>query len=332
MKNFIQKLILFTLIPFLFITAFDVYLRKVNTLSSAKYDGLIDIKKNIDVVFLGNSHANYGINPYYFNNFNAYNLANVSQKIYFDKRILKKAMNDGVSNLKYVFISVDYHSLYRSSQGLRNTWYYYKHGIKYKNKKYVKERISPFIWGYTPKVAVSLLKKEITRSIWHPNSVINFDVENGVDLNDTLINGFIGYTVQNKMLFNKLKYKTRAKSFKENSLESERREVIVDLESFIDFLKKNNIEPILFSSPTFREYNQYLDSVTIQKNKNDIKKICKKFDIQYWRYNEDIRFLYEDFFDPDHLNKKGAAKLSSILDSRLLDYEKVRTHNNVYKK
>ncbi|MGM5471340.1 hypothetical protein ACS386_13765 [Flavobacteriaceae bacterium LMO-SS05] len=327
MKKFIRKLILFTIIPLLFVLAFDVYLRNINTLLSAKYEGLMEAKENIDVVFLGNSHASYSMNPYFFKNFNAYNLAEDNQKIYFDKRILKKAIDDGVSNLKYVFISVDYHSLYTSSQGIRNVWTYYKNGIKYKNQNYLKAEISPFLWGYTPKVAVSLLRKEIIRRIKYDYSVIDFDVQKGVNLNDTLTNGFIGLSGQDKMSFNELNYKVRAESFQENNLVSERKEVVADLESFIVYLKKNNIKPVLFSSPTFSEYNQFLDSVTIQKNKNDLNKICKKFNIQYWRYNEDVRFSNLDFYNQDHLNKRGAAKFSSIIDSRLLNYDKARTHN-----
>ncbi len=322
MKKFIYKLILFSILPLLFILSFDLFLRNMNTLHTAKYDGLMKIKKDVEVIFLGNSHANYSINPYYFKNFNTYNLANVGQKIYFDKRLLKKAINDGVSNLKYVFISVDYHSLYKSTQGVRNVWTYYSNGIKYKEQDYTKEIISPFLWGYTPRVSFSHLKKAILRKIYSDDFSIDFDVEKGVDTKDSLINGFIGLSGQNKKAFNEKNYKLRAKVFTEDILKSERREVIKDLKSFIVFLKNNNIEPILFSSPTFNEYNKFLDSATIARNKNDINSICKEFDIQYWRYTEDMRFLKKDFYDQDHLNKKGAVKFSTILNLRLLDYKK----------
>jgi hypothetical protein len=329
MIKFIKRFILFAALPFLFVLFFDLYLRNIDTLTSAKYDGLIELKKDVEVVFLGNSHANYSINPSYFKNFTTYNLANVRQQIYFDKRLLEKAMNDGVSNLKYVFISVDYHSLYTSSQGIRNVWTYYDNGIKYKKQDYTKEIISPFIWGYTPKVSISLLKKDILRKIYNDASAINFEVEKGVNIYDTLINGFIGFSGQDKTSFNEIRYKERAEVFIENNVESERKIVIEDLKSFITYLKKNNIEPILFSSPTFSEYNNFLDSVVINKNKNDIKNICQEFKIQYWRYNEDIRFSENDFYNQDHLNKKGAAKFSAILNSRLIEYENARTHNKV---
>ena len=331
MKKFINNLILFLVLPFLFILCFDFYLRNMDTSYSAKYDGLMNVKKEIDVLFLGNSHANYAISPSHFKDFNVYNLANVSQPIYFDKRLAIKAINGGVSNLKYVFISVDYHSLFTSSQGIRNVWSYYANGIRYKNQNYLKERISPFIWGYTPKVSISLLKKDFKRRMLYGNSVIHFEVEEGVNIKDQLCNGFIGFEGINSLSFNSVTYKDRENFFREDTIKSERLEVIKDLNSFILFLKNKDIEPIFFSSPTFNDYNEYLDKNQMIRNLADIHKICEQHNIKYWGFNEDIRFSKEDFYNQDHLNTKGASKFSVILNSKLKEYDKARTHNNVYK-
>ena len=324
MRKFIVRLIQFSFLPFLFVICFDLYLRNIDNLYDAKYDGLMKIKQEVEVLFLGNSHANYAVNPLYIKDYKAYNLASVNQKIYFDKRLTIKAIDDGVSNLKYVFISVDYHSLYSSSQGMRNVWSFYSNGIKYKEQDYTKEQISPFIWGYTPKVSISLLKKDIERRIRHGNDVIKYEVGKGVNIKDTLYNGFIGNEANNSLIFNHMDYKKRANGFKENIYngEEEREEIIEDLSSFISFLKNRNIEPILFSSPTYGEYNEYLDKEQVKQNLEDIHSICNEFNIQYWRFNEDITFKKEDFYDQDHLNKKGAAKFSIILNNRLRAYEK----------
>ncbi|MGQ1909308.1 hypothetical protein ACT3CE_05925 [Marinifilum sp. RC60d5] len=294
-----------------------------------KYNGLLNAKDSIQVLFLGNSHANYSVNPCMLEDFIGYNIANVSQQIYFDKRLTIKAINEGVRNLKYVFISVDYHSLFTSSQGVRDIWSYYANGIKYKNKDYIKSTVSPFIWGYTPKVSLSLIKKRVLNTLKYRNdSIINFNVENGVNITDHLCGGFIGLEGLNNYSFNNLSYKKKASNFKENINKSERVEVIKDLNSFILFLKNKNIEPVLFSSPTYREYNKYLDKKQIKRNIEDIDNICQKYNIQYWRFNEDCRFLKKDFYNQDHLNKKGASKFSIILNKKLKMYDKLRMHNN----
>jgi len=287
----------------------------------------MNIKKEIQVLFLGNSHANYAINPSCFKNFKVYNLANVSQQIYFDKRLTIQSIKSGMPQLKYVFISVDYHSLFTSTQGVRNIWSYYANGIKYKDQDYTKANISPFIWGYTPKVAFSLLKKDIIKRIKYDNSVIDFDVEDGVNIKDHLCNGFLGFEGFDNTSFNDVNYKIRAETFKEDTSNSERLEVISDLNSFILFLKSKNIEPILFSSPTYRDYNKYLNGKQVGRNLADIHSICKKNDIQYWRFDDDIRFSKEDFYNQDHLNKKGASKFSIFLDDCLRTYDKTHVGN-----
>ena len=321
MKNFFKNLILFSVIPLLLLIVIDFYLRNINTVYSAKYEGLMKIKDSVEVIFLGNSHANYGIDPSAFRNFKTYNLANVSQLIYFDRRLLEKVLNEKVSNLKYVFISIDYHSFYSSDQGMRNVWTYYAYGIKYKNQSYTKAILSPFLWGYTPKVSISLIKKDIIRQIKYGEISNNFDVEEGVNIQDSLWNGFLGFTGQDESLFNEEKFKARVKEFEEKRVASERQEIIEDLISFIKYLKKNEIEPILFSAPTYSEYNQYLDRVTINQNKDITNKICEEFNIQYWDYMEDGRFNKSDFFNPDHLNKNGAKKLSLMLNDRLSEFD-----------
>ncbi len=45
--------------------------------------------------------------------------------------------------------------------------------------------------------------------------------------------------------------------------------VLSDLHQFIRFLKELNIRPILFSSPTYREYNRHLESAQTARNLHD---------------------------------------------------------------
>ena len=63
MKLFIKKILLFILPIIIFVISIDSYLRNINSLYQEKN---ITLKKNadkIEVLILGNSHANYGINP-----------------------------------------------------------------------------------------------------------------------------------------------------------------------------------------------------------------------------------------------------------------------------
>ncbi len=324
MHRFLKKLILISILPILSIVVFDIWLRNLNTSYSEKYDGLLAQKDSVRVLFVGNSHANYAIDPTAFSKYYAYNLANVSQKIYFDKRLTLKAIDAGVENLKYVFISVDFHSLYTSRQGQREIWSYYGNGVKHHDRNYFLANLSPLFWGYTPKVAWALLKKKIKNRLkYNGEKIIDFDVETGVDVNDTVAHGYIGYTGQNKYRLTPESYRNRADHFKEPK-DSMREDVILDLKDFITKLKEKDIEPILFSCPTYAGYNQYLDTNILNQNAADIGEISKAYNIQYWPYMDSDKFSLDEFYDSDHLNKKGAKKFTKILSDRLNDYEKAK--------
>lgn len=323
MKKYISNILKFLILPFVIIFFFEIYLRNMDSVYTEKYDGLMVVKEDINVLFVGNSHANYAVNPLYIKDFTAYNLANISQLLYFDKRLTIKSINEGVANLKYVFISIDYHSLFKSDQGPRNVWSFYSNGIKYEDQDYTKEKISRFFWGYSPKVAISLLKKDLSRRFNGKQSV-TFDVENGVNIEDSLYYGFIGYEGTEKKAFNTDNYIEQAKRFQETNDRRGRMEVIQDLKDFISLLKKKNIEPILFSSPTYFEYNKILDKNQIERNTNDLKNLCNEFDLQYWQFDNDSRFIQEDFYDQDHLNKEGAKKFSILINDKLYKYDKLK--------
>ncbi len=324
MKRFIRKTVLFIVIPMLATILFDFWLRNQDSLYKEKYNGAINQKDSIQVLILGNSHATYAVDPACFEEYYAYNIANVNQFIYFDKRLTLKLINEGIPNLRYVFISVDYHSLYNSSQGIRDIWSFYGNGIKYKDKDYTYCNISPFLWGYTPSVAFSLLKKKLIR-YWHygDRPILDFDVEQGVSITDTIYRGFISYTDTDYDSFNKLKYKNRAEEFDEPEI-SEREDVLNDLTDFIIQLKKDSIIPILFSSPTYIEYNSYLNSEIIRCNQININGICSKYNLEYWDCTKDINFKKEDFYNYDHLNKRGAKKFSKILANKLHEYSTLK--------
>ena len=142
------------------VTMMDFYLENMNSLYKEKAEGLKKDAHEIKILILGNSHATYGVNPDYFTDY-AFNIANVGQSIYFDKELTLQNL-EKLKNLKYVLISVDYHSLYFSRQrGERNIWSYYGNGIKYPSDNYKKADISPFLFGYDPRVSFSLVKKNI---------------------------------------------------------------------------------------------------------------------------------------------------------------------------
>lgn len=212
--------------------------------------------------------------------------------------------------LKYVLISIDYHSLHTSSQGERNIWSYYSNGIKYKDTYYLLSNLSPFLWGYGPKVSLIFLKKKILNK----NKIL--DLESGVKNTSLFYRGYLGYSGQSKKSFTDSAYKIRISNFEVDDVKNYE-EVIADLEDLIVALKSKEITPILFCSPTYKEYNRMLNNSILSKNRLEIDKICSKYSLNYLDYMDDNRFDKNDFYNADHLNQEGAKKFSKILSNEL---------------
>jgi len=317
----LKKTIIFISVPLLIIVSIDFWLRNQNSTYKEKVNGLEEEKDSIQLVILGDSHAAYGIDPTQFS-LNSYNLANLGQSLYFDKRITLKHI-DELKKLQYVLINFDYPSFYYSSQGDFDTWSYYGNGIKYKNKQYWLANISPFLFGYTKDVTKSIAKKRVA-NLWKykdADIIDHIDVEYyRINPKDKFTKGFLGVKGPIDSTFNETWCKRRAKYFNNTIFPStERKEVLYDLEDFIKKLKQRNVTPVLITPPMFYEYYAYLDTAVLRQNEEDIGMLCKLYNIEYWDFSNDPRFAYskEDYSDPDHLNKKGAKRFTRLLDEKI---------------
>jgi len=324
MRKFVYRICLF-LLPLVAITLIlDFFVRNQDSLYKAKYEGALHDRDRIEIIILGNSHAHAGVDPEGFDLY-AYNLANVAQSLYFDKRITLSLLPH-IKKLKYVFISVDYHSLYLSSQGVRDIWSYYGHGVRYpayKNTQYFLADLSPTLFGYTPRAVLAFLKKKIVHKVRYGRDVIYFDAGTGTNVAAPVVKGFISFEGHQSSAFTAEHYKKRIQAFNEGITNSkEHEEILADLEDFIETLLKANVTPILLSVPTYYEYNRYLDRSVLRNNQKAIDRLCKKYHLRYLDLMDSDMFEKEDFYNGDHLNKKGARKLAGILNNFIRDIEK----------
>ena len=200
MKKLVFRLLLFFASPVIFIALVDFNLRDLETLYRAKYISAQNSIDSLQILILGNSHATYGIDSKGFSMY-AFNIANVNQSLYFDKRITLSLLDSAI-NLRYVLISIDYHSLYFSSQDIRNIWSYYGNGIKYKDHDYTMAIISPFLFGFSPRVGFTLIKRKLANS--YRGRKIILDLEDDVNPLAPLQKGFMPLVGINEGLMNEV--------------------------------------------------------------------------------------------------------------------------------
>ncbi|MEP5341497.1 MAG: hypothetical protein ABJL44_17355 [Algibacter sp.] len=287
MKQFIKGFFFFIFPILAVFCVLEILVRDSNSLYKEKWKGYTTKADSIEVLVLGNSHAMNAIAPKEFDLF-TYNMAFGSQTLYFDKAITLKQIKN-MPNLKYVLISIDYHSLYYTHNEARDIFYHYYYNIDYNNKNYVLEDIS---WIY------ALGFKQTIRD----------------HLQRTKANSYRGYVSHNSTNWNvmdTLNGKKRVEQLEAGF--SEENNITNNLNSFINTLKSKGITPILITLPCHKYFNQYLNKEVVKKNNLEINKICALNKIPYWNL---VNQTYPDslFYNVDHLNKHGAKKVSTELN------------------
>lgn len=312
MRKFIKYLIYFAL-PFIILVGFfEIYLRQIDTTYTEKEKGIIQNQKKIEVLILGNSRATLGIDPNQFDLY-AYNLANVAQPFYYDKRIALKHL-DNLSNLKYVFITLDGSSLYYSRMDSREIWSYYGNGVEYKDEMSFSSKYF-YLKGYSVSIAIRLLKNDLSGKY---NTIKAIDLDPDYNLERPIKKGFFTYKNTRAEGMSASHIFNRAGKGLDKGISKQKGEILMDLEDFIKTLKAKNITPILLTMPCYKDYVKALNKNFVKRTESDFQNLAKKYHLEYWNY---LNFPMErtDFHDCDHLNVKGAEKFSKVLNERLME-------------
>jgi len=308
MKRFIKRFLLFALPLILILVGFELFLRKMDTSYKVKREQISSSGRKAEVLIVGNSHA-ARLDPREFS-LEAFNLAQVNQSLYFDRRITLKYL-DQFRKLKYVLISVDYHSLYFSDEGNRNIWSYYGYGINYKNSLSFPEKVS-YLAGYKTKFLMEFVKRRLTGKY---KVIRGLEVEEAADLGQPIVKGFVPYTDTSEL---DEKYTRDRAAFFNNIVRTsaERKEILADLEGFIVDLKARKIFPIFITLPCYAPYRELLDKKVQQQNRADILTLSRKYKIPYLDYFT-MPLSPDCYLNCDHLNGKGSLIVSDSLSSDL---------------
>ena len=89
MNKLIKRVLLYLSPLLLIFIAFEMFYRFVPNNYSVKYSTIPTKYNNTEILIFGNSHTFYGLNPKYFDK-PTYNLAHISQTLYFDKLLFDK--------------------------------------------------------------------------------------------------------------------------------------------------------------------------------------------------------------------------------------------------
>lgn len=298
MKNFLKLLVIFCLPIILAGAAIEILLRKIPNDYLYKKNYLDKNSAGIKILFLGNSHAFFGINPEYFTS-TSFNASYVSQSFNYDFEILKQYKNKWDS-LQYIVIPIDQPSIYgRLEKGseawrLKNYAIYYNINITHhitdntelfnNNLKMTSARIKGFYLNHTSPITCSAKG-------WG----MDYNSKNNKNLEET------GKTAAQRYSGNDYGY------LAENT---------ASLKSIIEFAAAKKIKVILFPPPAYKSYIKNLNKVQLQQPMVLARQLCNTYpNTIYFNLLNDETFLPTDYYDADHVNEIGAKKLSLKLDS-----------------
>ena len=283
----------------------EILLRNIPNEYSYKSEYLERNSNKIKVLFLGNSHIFYGINPELINH-NYFNASHVAQSLDIDFEILKKHQKNW-NNLEFIVVSVDYMSLLSSLKDGPAEWRLKNYEIYYNIN--IRNKLTDNFEIFNGKLA-----KNINRIFRY-----YFKNERGININK------LGWGTQLNSSNSKDLLKTgkvaAGRHAAKDSISFNKQ--ISNLEKIIMFAKHKKVKIILVSCPSYKTYVENLDVKELTSTIDVIKALENKYtNMKYYNLLNDKSFIDKDFFDADHLNEIGTEKFTVKMDSIIKTFKK----------
>lgn len=302
MKKTVYKLFLFLLPIALVWGCVEWFYRTVPNNYTIKYDYMQAHADEVETLLFGSSHSFYALNPKYFSG-HTFNLANISQSIYFDE-LLFESYFDRMAKLKKVVLCIEYSNLSHKENAREDAF------RKYYYENYMHLDVS-IISPLDPK-KYSLAFTRSLEQTWESYERYDF-FGTIVDCDP---NGWGNNYPKVYRYGPSYNVKERLQSHEDGSTDFTVN--LQRLNRIISECKNRNIEVVIVSLPQSQLYTQGLN----RKKLNLIYATCGQLaleneNVRYLNLFEDQRFTDADFFDADHLNDIGAVKCSKIVNGFL---------------
>ena len=300
MKRFICKLILFVFpVAVIFLLLNALYVRTNYWKHENNTDKFVNIPYDLELVNLGSSHTCYGLNYDVVPELKAWNLANDSQRYFWDYGVLKNYA-DHLAENAIVIIPISYFGVIARGDYSEYRKRYYRILPK-EDMDYwlLKEYIA---YCKLPLLSAGVNRIHIFRDIPKERMTPFYGREkhlDGEDLYTYCVNKHKSWTANNK----------GEEGYKENREEISR---------IIDFCYAHHLRPVLITAPITDVLNEIYEAdndffSTFEQFSNDL---CQKYaGLIYLDYSrsEDFSPYHELFADGDHLNNFGAEKFTRTL-------------------
>jgi hypothetical protein len=302
MKKFILKTFIFLLPLIIPGIAMEFLLRQIPNDYEYKKNYLDRNSNQIEVLFLGDSHAFFGLNPVYCTTA-SFNASHVSQSLNYDLRILKKYEHSW-DRLRVVFIPISYFSFFESVESGSESW-----------------RIKNYIIYYGIKTSKALkdhseiLSSKLTNNL---GRLVSYYIKGNTEISCSAL----GWGISYKSRYAEDLDQTGKEAAKRHTAKDLRyySENVVTLKSIIEFGKRHNINIVLFTPPAYKTYVCNLRKDQLNKSIQTAESVSMHTtNCSYFNFLEDKSFSESDFYDADHLNEIGAEKFTQLINKLIIE-------------
>ena len=99
------------------------------------------------------------------------------------------------------------------------------------------------------------------------------------------------------------------------------------MKELADFCKSHHIQLVLITTPCWHTYYDQLNNKQLTKMYELTHKFQQEYNLPYFDYLKDTRFVADDFYDSNHLSDVGAIKFTKFLDKDIKSIQHSEGHN-----
>lgn len=295
MKRFIRDIVIFVVVLLILFGGAEWVAESIPNSYIYKRDYMELYGGEIKTLILGSSNAYDGLNPCVLPN--AFNLANSSQTLEDDYRLLAKYI-DSMDSLQTVIVGLDYHALGATSQANRRTYYtiYMDLYSRWPLSRYSFELFD--LEALTKKIIKYVVSRDVMRCdslgqrIGHTKEAAKTGAE--------WWNKDVLSLVENDR-FNILDFRFQIE------------ENIRHMHAIVDLCNAHGVQPVIVQMPVTREYKQYLPAQQITFHDSvmrSLPSLAIYIDASDWSMPDD------EWYNATHLTKEASVGFThQLMDS-----------------
>lgn len=297
MKQFVRNISLFSLLIAVPLVLAELYVRHMPNPARYKHEWMLSNSSQVETLILGNSHAFYGINPSMLGK-KAFSLAQPTQSYRYDYYLLR---HYPLPRLKTVFLPMSYTSLFEDIEAEPHLQYW---AVRY--RLYMDCDIHSPLSKYGFECLHIIPFREKLTSLWRPSQLSWDHLGYGTS-----------YGERSLLAEGKDNGAQRASDNTYPGMKS------LDfctsmLDSICNWCERREVRLVLVTTPTWRSFRSHCSGRQVWVADSTLSKVLKRHpSVRYYDYWADPSFDINDFYDSDHLNMRGARKLTAKLKAKL---------------